>query len=178
MVSMTSHLRASHRASVRRGRPCTPHPDLIGPISPVREKLEFHGAEARAESATAAIQAGTFSHFWHSDSQFPTRLVGQTMMTRLAMGAPPSRSCPLLSSVHKSAMPCRVLPAHQKALVEGHAQAIETSVCADFQTTYPNDCKRTMPGHVPGSKPHQAPCHQPGCNRSRQTGAAPGRSRT
>ena len=42
--------------------------------------------------------------------QLLTRLVGHTMMTRLAIGVPPSFSCPLLSSVHSSVIPWSVLP--------------------------------------------------------------------
>jgi hypothetical protein len=52
----------------------------------------------------------TFSHFWHSESQLPTREVGHTMMMCLATGLPPNSGCPELSSVHSSAMPCSVLP--------------------------------------------------------------------
>ena len=38
------------------------------------------------------IRAPAFSHLLHSLSQLLTRLVGQQMMMRLAMGSPPSRS--------------------------------------------------------------------------------------
>ena len=55
-----------------------------------------------------AIQAVTLSHLQHSLSQLETRDVGQQMMTRLAMGVPPSSSCPFCSSVHSSVMPCNV----------------------------------------------------------------------
>ena len=34
------------------------------------------------------------SHLVHSESQLDTREVGQQMMMRLAMGVPPSSSCP------------------------------------------------------------------------------------
>lgn len=50
------------------------------------------------------------SHLPHSLSQLLTKLVGQTMMTLLAMGLPPSAVDPCCSSVHMRVMPCRVLP--------------------------------------------------------------------
>lgn len=50
------------------------------------------------------------SHLRHSLSQLLTRLVGQTMITRLAIGVPPRAGAPFCSSVHSSATPCSVLP--------------------------------------------------------------------
>ena len=52
----------------------------------------------------------TLSHFWISLSQLLTRLVGQHMTTRLAMGLPPSTSLPELRRVHNRVMLCSVLP--------------------------------------------------------------------
>ena len=56
--------------------------------------------------AAPDLMAPTLSHFWHSLSQLLTRLVGQQMMTRLAMGSPPRLACPDTRSVHSSVMPC------------------------------------------------------------------------
>ena len=55
-------------------------------------------------------EGSTLSHLVHSLSQLLTRLVGHTMMARLASGLPPSASCPLRRRVHISEMACRVLP--------------------------------------------------------------------
>ena len=57
--------------------------------------------------AAPDLMAPTLSHFWHSLSQLLTRLVGQQMMTRLAMGSPPRLACPDISRVHSNVMPCR-----------------------------------------------------------------------
>ena len=49
----------------------------------------------------------TCSHFLHSLSQLLTRLVGQQMMQRLAMGSPPISWCPFLRRVQMRVMPCQ-----------------------------------------------------------------------
>ena len=55
--------------------------------------------------AAPDVMAPTLSHFWHSLSQLLTRLVGQQMMTRLAMGSPPRLACPDTRRVHSRVMP-------------------------------------------------------------------------
>eukprot|EP00878_Enallax_costatus_P043812 GHUV01051896.1.p1 GENE.GHUV01051896.1~~GHUV01051896.1.p1 ORF type:complete len:142 (-),score=17.91 GHUV01051896.1:25-450(-) len=51
-----------------------------------------------------------FSHLPHSLSQLLTKLVGHTMMARLAMGLPPSAGEPCCRRVHIRVIPWRVLP--------------------------------------------------------------------
>ena len=53
-----------------------------------------------------AVGGCTFSHLVHSESQLETRLVGQQMMMRRAMGLPPINGWPRWSMVHSSVMPC------------------------------------------------------------------------
>ena len=66
-----------------------------------RSRQSRHDSDHRHQN-----RAPTFSHLLHSLSQLLTRLVGQQMMMRLAMGSPPSRSWPLCSSVQIRVMPC------------------------------------------------------------------------
>lgn len=69
----------------------------------------------------------------------PTREVGQQMMTRLAMGSPPSRGCPLLlSSVHSRL---------RKKGARMQAEVIRQSVAhrrAGAQLPHPPKCSTTM----------------------------------
>ena len=65
----------------------------------------------------------------HSESQLETREVGQQMMMRLAMGLPPSCSCPFCSSVHSSEMPCSVFLQRRTALKPLHPSSSLLSFC-------------------------------------------------
>mmetsp|Transcript_13689 Transcript_13689/g.51188 ORF Transcript_13689/g.51188 Transcript_13689/m.51188 type:complete len:314 (+) Transcript_13689:2818-3759(+) len=76
---------------------------FLGP----RKRFTDDTTSALLSPQTGSVFTRPQSHLLHSSSQLLTKLVGHTISARFTVGLP---SVPCFSSVHKSAMPCKVLP--------------------------------------------------------------------